>query len=437
MSIEARVSDLVRQLGEAPAFEQRGRVRGAVGTSIRVSGISARIGQTCAMLGPAGETVMMAEVVGIADGEALLAPLGDLRGLSNETEVVVRVGEDRVPVGDSLLGRIVDARLQPIDGGPPIRAETYRPLYAEAPNPMQRERIERPVETGIRAIDGVLPLGRGQRVGVFAAAGGGKSTLLATLARQAEADAIVIALIGERGREVREFVEDNLGEAGLARSVVVVATSDRPALERARAAHAATAVAEGLRAEGKHVLLLMDSVTRFSRALREIGLATGEPPVRRGFPPSVFAELPRLFERTGTDASGAITGIYTVLLEDEEDDPIGEEVRSLLDGHIYLSRKLAARGHYPAIDILASQSRLMGQLTERAQQNAAIALRTHLAKLDEIEILLQVGDYKPGQDAAADRALAQREALDAFLRQPLDERIGFATTLALLRGFDS
>lgn len=437
MSIEARVSDLVRQLGEAPAFEQRGRVRGAVGTSIRVSGISARIGQTCAMLGPAGETVMMAEVVGIADGEALLAPLGDLRGLSNETEVVVRVGEDRVPVGESLLGRIVDARLQPLDGGSAIRADSHRPLYGEAPNPMQRERIDRLVETGIRAIDGVLPLGRGQRVGVFAAAGGGKSTLLATLARQAEADAIVIALIGERGREVREFVEDNLGETGLARSVVVVATSDRPALERARAAHAATAVAEGLRAEGKHVLLLMDSVTRFSRALREIGLATGEPPVRRGFPPSVFAELPRLFERTGTDAAGAITGIYTVLLEDEEDDPIGEEVRSLLDGHIYLSRKLAARGHYPAIDVLASQSRLMGQLADAAQQRAATALRGHLAKLDEIEILLQVGDYRPGQDVAADRALAQREALDAFLRQPLDERIAFPTTLTLLRGFDA
>ena len=436
MSIEERVSDLVRQLGEAPAFEQRGRVRGAVGTSIRVAGITARIGQSCALLDVTGETTLMAEVVGLADGEALLTPLGELRGLSNETEVVVRVGEDRVPVGDSLLGRIVDARLRPLDGGPPISADRFRPLYGEAPNPMQRARIDRTVETGVRAIDGVLPLGRGQRIGVFAAAGGGKSTLLATLARQAEADAIVIALIGERGREVREFVEDNLGTEGLARSVTVVATSDRPALERARAAHAATAIAEGLRAEGRHVLLLMDSVTRFSRALREIGLATGEPPVRRGFPPSVFAELPRLFERSGTDEAGAITGIYTVLLEDEEDDPIGEEVRSLLDGHIYLSRKLAARGHYPAIDILASQSRLMGQLTGPEQRAAANALRTHLAKLDEIEILLQVGDYKPGQDLAADRALAQREALDAFLRQPLDERVALPTTLALLRGFD-
>lgn len=436
MSIEERVSDLVRQLGEAPAFEQRGRVRGAVGTSIRVAGITARIGQSCALLDVTGETTLMAEVVGLSDGEALLTPLGELRGLSNETEVVVRVGEDRVPVGDSLLGRVVDARLRPLDGGPPISADRYRPLYGEAPNPMLRARIDRTVETGVRAIDGVLPLGRGQRIGVFAAAGGGKSTLLATLARQAEADAIVIALIGERGREVREFVEDNLGTEGLARSVTVVATSDRPALERARAAHAATAIAEGLRAEGRHVLLLMDSVTRFSRALREIGLATGEPPVRRGFPPSVFAELPRLFERSGTDEAGAITGIYTVLLEDEEDDPIGEEVRSLLDGHIYLSRKLAARGHYPAIDILASQSRLMGQLTGPEQRAAANALRTHLAKLDEIEILLQVGDYKPGQDLAADRALAQREALDAFLRQPLDQRVALPTTLALLRGFD-
>lgn len=435
MSIEERVSDLFRQLGEAPAFEQRGRVRGAIGTSIRVAGISARIGQTCALLDTSGETVLMAEVVGLSDGEALLAPLGELRGLSNDTEVVVRVGEDRVPVADSLLGRIVDARLQPLDGGPPIRGDAHRPLYADAPNPMERTRINAQVETGVRAIDGLLSVGRGQRIGVFAAAGGGKSTLLATLARQAKADAIVIALIGERGREVREFVEDNLGTEGLARSVVIVATSDRPALERARAAHAATAVAEGLRAQGRHVLLLMDSVTRFGRALREIGLATGEPPVRRGFPPSVFAELPRLFERAGTDAVGAITGIYTVLLEDEEDDPIGEEVRSLLDGHIYLSRKLAARGHYPAIDVLASQSRLMGQLTEAPQRAAASALRAHLAKLDEIELIVQVGDYKPGQDAAADRALGLRADIDAFLRQPLEERSEGATTLALLRGF--
>lgn len=435
MSLEARVQDLVRTLGEAPAFEQRGRVRGAIGTSIRVAGLSARIGQTCALLDRDGAEVLSAEVVGLADGEVLLSPLGDLRGLSSETEVVVRVGEDRVPVGPALLGRVVDARLRPLDGGPGLEGEGYCPLYGDSPNPMSRARITSPVETGVRAIDGLMPLGRGQRMGVFAAAGGGKSTLLATLARQTRADAVVIALIGERGREVREFVEDHLGPDGLSRSVVVVATSDRPALERARAAHAATAIAEGLRAEGRHVLLLMDSVTRFARALREIGLASGEPPVRRGFPPSVFAELPRLFERAGADDRGAITALYTVLLEDEVDDPVGEEVRSLLDGHIHLSRKLGARGHYPAVDVLGSLSRLMPQLADAAQQSAAAQLRAHLAKLAEIEILIQVGDYKPGQDAAADRAVAARDAIDAFLRQPVDQRVPAATTCALLRSF--
>jgi type III secretion protein N (ATPase) len=437
MSVEERISALFEQLDAAPAFEQRGRVKGAIGTAIKVAGITARIGQTCALLDRADQPALLAEVVGLLDGEVVLAPLGDLRGLSSETEVVVRLGEDRVPVASALLGRVLDARLQPLDGGEPIHADATQPLYADAPGPMTRLRIDRQVETGVRAIDGLLPLGRGQRVGVFAAAGGGKSTLLATLARQAKADAIVIALIGERGREVREFVEDNLGEEGLARSVVIVATSDRPALERARAAHAAMAVAEGFRATGRHVLLLMDSVTRFSRALREIGLSAGEPPVRRGYPPSVFAELPRLFERAGTDAAGAITGIFTVLLEDEEDDPIGEEVRSLLDGHVYLSRKLAARGHFPAIDILASQSRLFTQLAPREQQAAAISLRSMMAKLDEIELLVQVGDYQPGHDPLADRAIAARAAIDAFLRQPTHDASALATTLTLLRGFDS
>jgi type III secretion protein N (ATPase) len=437
MSVEERISALFEQLDAAPAFEQRGRVKGAIGTAIKVAGITARIGQTCALLDRADQPALLAEVVGLLDGEVVLAPLGDLRGLSSETEVVVRLGEDRVPVASALLGRVLDSRLQPLDGGKPIHADATQPLYADAPGPMTRLRIDRQVETGVRAMDGLLPLGRGQRIGVFAAAGGGKSTLLATLARQAKADAIVIALIGERGREVREFVEDNLGEEGLARSVVIVATSDRPALERARAAHAAMAVAEGFRATGRHVLLLMDSVTRFSRALREIGLSAGEPPVRRGYPPSVFAELPRLFERAGTDAVGAITGIFTVLLEDEEDDPIGEEVRSLLDGHVYLSRKLAARGHFPAIDILASQSRLFTQLAPREQQAAAISLRSMMAKLDEIELLVQVGDYQPGHDPLADRAIAARAAIDAFLRQPTHDPSALATTLTLLRGFDA
>lgn len=436
MPSSSQIETLFGQLAEAPSFEQRGRVKGAIGTAIRVGGINARIGQTCALLDSSGDPALLAEVVGLSDGDLLLAPMGDLRGLSSHTEVALRVGEDHVPITDALLGRVLDARLHPIDAAEPVTSADRQPLYAPAPNPMERARIDRILETGVRAIDGLLPIGRGQRIGVFAAAGGGKSTLLAMLARQAQADVTVIALIGERGREVREFVEDTLGVDGLAHSVVIVATSDRPALERARAAHAATAVAEGFRRQGKHVLLLMDSVTRFSRALREIGLATGEPPVRRGFPPSVFAELPRLFERAGADAHGAITGIYTVLLEDEEDDPIGEEVRSLLDGHIYLSRKLAAKGHYPAIDILASQSRLFGQLAIPEQQRAAYGVRACLAKLDEIELLVQLGDYKPGHDALADRALAARDGIDAFLRQPSHERSPFQNTMTLLRGFE-
>jgi len=437
MSIDSQVRNLFDRLAEAPAFEQRGRLKGAIGTAIRVGGITARIGQTCALLDSAGEPTLLAEVVGLADGDVLLAPMGDLRGLSSETEVAVRIGEDQVPVAHALLGRVLDARFNPLDSGPPIVADARQPLHAPAPSPMARARIETMLETGVRAIDGLLPIGRGQRMGVFAAAGGGKSTLLGMLARQSQADVTVIALIGERGREVREFVEDTLGTEGLARSVVIVATSDRPALERARAAHAATAVAEGFRREGLHVLLLMDSVTRFSRALREIGLSAGEPPVRRGFPPSVFAELPRLFERAGADAHGAITAIYTVLLEDEEDDPVGEEVRSLLDGHIYLSRKLAAKGHYPAIDVLASQSRLFGQLAPAEQRRAAVYLRSCLAKLDEIELLVQLGDYKPGQDALADKALAAREDIDGFLRQSSHDRTTMTKTMMLLRGVEA
>jgi type III secretion protein N (ATPase) len=437
MRRDPRLDALFGTLDAGPTFEQRGTVRAAIGTMIRVGGVRVRVGDICELATPAGRHVLMAEVIGLAEHEAILAPLGDLRGLSGETEVLVRHGEDRVPVSGALLGRVFDARLQPLDGKPRPELIPIRPLYAAAPNPMERQRIRVQVETGVRAIDALLPLGRGQRIGVFAAAGGGKSTLLGTLARQAQADSIVIALIGERGREVREFIEDNLGEAGLGRSVVIASTSDRPALERARAAHVATAIAEGLRAEGQHVLLLMDSVTRFARALREIGLAAGEPPVRRGFPPSVFAELPRLFERAGSDSAGAVTGIYTVLLEDEEDDPVGEEVRSLLDGHVILSRRLAARGHYPAIDILRSQSRLAGQLLGPDEQRAAQTFRSLLAKLEEIELLLQVGDYKPGQDALADRAIARRDDMNAFLRQATTAHSPLVNSLTRLRSFEA
>jgi len=430
---EAR-AHLVAALGRAPMVERHGRLVSAVGTTLRVAGLDARIGDQCEIADPTSDAPSLwAEVVGFADDVAILTPLGDLKGLAPGARPIVRSGRDRVPCGADLLGRVIDARGAPLDGHGPIPRGPERPLRAPPPPAMTRRPIERPVATGVRAVDALLTVGEGQRVGVFAGPGSGKTTLLGLLARGAQADAIVIALIGERGREVREFVEEVLGEEGRARSVTVVATSDSPAAQRVRAAHAATAIAEGMRAEGKHVLLLMDSVTRYARALRELGLAAGEPAVRRGYPPSVFAELPRLFERAGASETGAITGVYTVLLEDEEGDPIGDEVRSLLDGHVYLSRKLATRGHYPAVDVLASLSRLFPRLASRPQAEAAREVRSLLAKLDEIELLVQLGEYRPGHDALADRALAAREDLDAFLRQDMDEAADFASTVARLR----
>jgi ATP synthase in type III secretion protein N len=417
MSVQASSVSLVRALGQAPMFEQRGRIVGALGTTIRVRGVVAKIGDHCHIVDENGENGLWAEVVGLADDDAILTPLGELRGLSANSDVILRSGDDQVAYGIELAGRVFDARLNALDGLGPAPRSKVRTLAANPPNPMHRAAIDQVMETGIRAIDGMLTLGIGQRVGIFAAAGCGKSTLLALLARQAAADITVIALIGERGREVREFVEDVLGPEGLARSIVIVATSDRPAMERVRAAQVATAIAEGLRDEGRNVLLLMDSVTRYARALREIGLAAGEPAVRRGFPPSVFAELPRLFERAGNGAEGSITGIYTVLLEEEEGDPIGEEVRSLLDGHIHLSRRLAGQGHFPAIDILDSLSRLFPKLAQDDQRRAAQRLRHMLQKLDDIELVVQMGDYQPGHDPLADRALESKAAIAEYLKQ--------------------
>jgi ATP synthase in type III secretion protein N len=433
MTAQTTSVSLLRSLDQAPIYEQRGRIVGALGTTLRVRGVKAKIGDSCQIIDPESDTTLWAEVVGLSGEDAILTPLGELRGLSTNSEVILRSGEDMVPVGLDMLGRVLDARLQPIDAFGPVARNHNRPLISPSPNPLHRQVIDQPMATGIRAIDGLMTLGIGQRVGIFAAAGCGKSTLLALLARQAEADAIVIALIGERGREVREFVEDVLGPEGLKRSVVIVATSDRPAMERVRAAQVATAIAEGLREQGKHVLLLMDSVTRYARALREIGLSAGEPAVRRGFPPSVFAELPKLFERAGADATGAITGIYTILLEEEDGDPIGEEVRSLLDGHITLSRRLAGQGHFPAIDVNDSLSRLFTKLAKGDQQKAAQSMRAMLQKLDEIELVVQMGDYEPGRDQLADAAIDAREAMTEFLRQAPGETSPIAHSIARMR----
>lgn len=425
---------LLRAVHAASPARRVGRVVEAHGTMIRVSGIEARIGELCALQEPHGAHRLLAEVVGISDSHSLLTPLGSLEGVSPAMEVTEAGGRATVGAGPALLGRVIGAHGEPIDDGAPLRGVVPVPIYREAPPALGRTPVQRPLASGVTAIDAALSLGEGQRMGIFAAAGGGKSTLLGMLARGSAADLNVVVLVGERGREVREFIDDCLGGDGLARSVVVVATSDRPALERARAALVGTAIAEYFRDQGKRVMLLMDSVTRYARALRDLGLALGEPPARRGYPPSVFSRLPELFERAGNNDRGSITSVYTVLLEDEESgDPVGEEVRSILDGHIALSRDLAASGHFPAIDILASTSRVMPRVVGSGHVSAAARMRELLAKYRDIELLLQVGEYKQGADALADRAVRSIDPIRELLRQSPEALSGFDETVARMR----
>jgi ATP synthase in type III secretion protein N len=429
---------LLQRLRATRTVEEHGQIVQASGTLLRATGLHARIGQACRIFDPDAPHDMgshlRAEVIGFSGREVLLAPFGPLSGVAVGASVVAITQEDALPCGPDLLGRVLDAFARPIDAGPALAQHSTTPLRRDAPHPLARQPVRRAFATGVRAIDAALTLGEGQRVGIFAMAGGGKSTLLGMLARRARADVNVIALIGERGREVAEFLEDALGPDGLARSVVIVSTSDRPALERVRAAHTATAIAEGFRAQGKRVMLLMDSITRFARGLREIGLAANEPPVRRGFPPSVFAELPRLFERAGNDDRGSITAFYTVLLDDEDGgDPIAEEVRSILDGHVILSRKLAQAHHYPAIDVLASVSRVFTRVTSDAHREAAGRLRSLMARHGEIEFLLRVGEYQAGSDPLADAAIERMPAIRDLLMQRADEAAEFDTTLARMQ----
>lgn len=434
---------LLSALGRVHQVQRVGKVVEAYGTLIRATGLRAAIGELCELRNPpeGGDPNfhLLAEVVGVSRQHAVLTPLGALDGVSPSTEVYATGRQASVKAGDGLLGRILDAHGEPIDGKGPIQIAGGppvwdMPIYAASPNPLDRNLVEKPFATGVRAIDTVMTAGEGQRVGIFAVAGGGKSTLLGMLARGASADVNVIALVGERGREVNEFIHDNLGPAGMARSVIVVATSDRPALERSRAAWVATAIAEHFRDRGKRVMLLVDSVTRFARALRDVGLAIGEPPARRGFPPSVFSALPRLFERAGNNDKGSITAFYTVLAEGEDgDDPIVEEVRSILDGHIVLSRKLAAAYHYPAIDVLTSLSRTMPRVVDDAQQRAAGQLRKYLAKHQDIELLLQLGEYKKGSDPEADIAIAKIEPIRKLLQQGSDQIAPFDQSVNALR----
>ena len=418
-NIGAVLEPLRAALRDLPTVEERGRVSEVLGTLVRAVGVQARVGELCELRSRFSTTVR-AEVVGFRGSSAILTPFGDIGGLSSETEVIATRRRFTVPAGSGLLGRILDGFGNPIDGRGPLQGKPW-PVDADPPSALVRKPIDQVCETGIRVIDTLLTVGCGQRMAIVAPVGVGKTTLMGMLARGTRAEVNVVGLIGERGREVMEFIDRTLGPEGLKRSVIVVTTADRPAVERAKCAQVATAIAESFRREGKHVLLLMDSITRYARALREIGLASGEAPTRRGFPPSVFAALPRLLERAGNDDVGTITAFYTLLIEgDEEADPISEEVRSLLDGHLQLSRTQAQAGQFPAIDVLASLSRVMSNITPPEQQKAATRVRGWLGKYREVELLLQMGEYKKGADAEADEAIAQMPALKEFLRQAPD-----------------
>ena len=430
MAFEYIGSILEDAVRSTTTVEIRGRVEQVVGTIIRAIVPGVKVGELCILKNPWENFELKAEVVGFIKNVALLSPLGSCQGVSPATEVIPTGEILSVPVGPELLGRVVDGLGNPIDNGPELRCRTHYPVFAQAPNPMTRMPISRPLTLGLRCIDGMLTCGEGQRMGIFAAAGGGKSTLLSSIIKGCSAEVCVLALIGERGREVREFIEHDLGPEGRKKAVLVVSTSDRSSMERLKAAYTSTAIAEYFRDQGRRVLLMMDSVTRFGRAQREIGLAAGEPPTRRGFPPSVFSELPKLMERAGNNDKGSITALYTVLVEgDDMTEPIADETRSILDGHIVLSRKLAARNHYPAIDVLASVSRVMNSIVSKEHKKAAQRLRQILAKHAEVELLVQIGEYKKGADADADDALAHIDKVNAFLRQGLGEKSTFEETL--------
>jgi FliI/YscN family ATPase len=406
-----------------------GVVEQVVGLLIESIGPAAGVGDFCEIRTHEGRRVRT-QVIGFRDGRILSLPLEETGGLQPGDTIIARQREARVGVGAGLLGRVIDGFGVPLDNGPAPRPEAYYDLYSAPPGPLQREPIQLALTTGVRAIDSFLTCGRGQRIGVFGGSGVGKSTLLGSLLKNHDADVAVVALVGERNREVRDFIERELGEEGLRRSVLVVATSDRPSPLRVRACFVALAVAEYFRDQGKNVLLVADSVTRLAMAQREIGLAAGEPPSQKGYTPSVFQMLPRIFERAGNFKRGSITGIFTVLVEgDDMNEPITDAVRGILDGHIVLSRQLGTRGHYPAIDILQSISRLAARVGRPEQLDAARRLRECLALLQSSEDLIRIGAYASGSNAGIDAALRLQNELDAFLRQKPGERTSMEETV--------
>jgi len=421
-------SEEMQAVAATEILRPHGKVVQMVGMVVEASGPNAPVGDIC-LVHPEGSSferqrAIPCEVVGFREGRILLMPYGDMRGIQPGSRVVATGSQSLCQVGEELLGRVIDGTGNPIDErGSPACRRKY-PLYGREINPIARERIRTPLGTGVKAIDGLLTCGKGQRMGIFAGSGVGKSVTLGMIARNTSADVNVIALIGERGREVREFIERDLGEEGIRRSVVVVSTSEKSPLIKARGALVATSVAEYFRDQGMDVLLLMDSVTRFAMALREVGLAIGEPPTTKGYTPSVFAALPRLMERAGMGEKGrgSITGLYTVLVEgDDMNDPVADTVRSILDGHVVLSRNLAARNHYPAVDVLASASRLMMDIVPPEHRRAAGRMRRLLAAHRGAEDLINIGAYQPGTNPDVDEAVEKRAAMDAFLTQGVEE----------------
>lgn len=422
-------STLLQRLDDIRPVKIHGRVCRAVGLTIEGTGPVSSVGQSCHIVSPDGNEVE-AEVVGFRDDRVLVMPLGDVRGIGPGSRLVYQPENPTVGVGTGLLGRILDGLGHPLDGKGPVSLTDSYPLYSPSLNPLDRARITQPLDLGIRAINGLLTCGRGQKVGIFAGSGVGKSVLLGMMCRQTAADVTVLALIGERGREVKEFIEKELGEEGLQRTVVIAATSDQPPLVRLRGAFIATAIAEYFRDQGQQVLLLMDSLTRVGHAQREVGLAVGEPPTSKGYPPSVFTVLPRLLERVGPTTSGSLTGLYTVLVEgDDLADPVADFVRAILDGHIVLSRELASRAHYPAIDVLQSVSRVMPDIVESSHIESARALMELMSLYRNAEDLINLGAYRSGSNPRLDLAVAMMDPITQFLRQDIVERADLATSL--------
>lgn len=433
--MSAPTTPFLTPLLPSAALAARPRVTGhltqVVGLMLTVAGVRAGVGEIVHVQGPAGPVA--AEVVGVGPGTLACMPIGPTTGLYPGAEVTSTGAPLLVPVGEELRGRVLDGLGRPLDGGPPLHGVAMVPVDGSAPHPLRRGRVDTALSLGVRAMDTLTPVGRGQRIGVFAGSGVGKSSLLSMIARGTEADITVVALVGERGREVREFLENDLGPEGLARSVVVVATSDQPPLVRLRAAFVATRIAESFRDTGRDVVLMMDSLTRMATAQREVGLSIGEPPATRGYPPSVFALLPTLLERAGMGERGSITGIYTVLVEgDDHNEPIGDAARSILDGHVVLTRDLATAGHFPSIDVLESVSRVASAVTSPAQRQASGAVRRLLAALRDARELIEIGAYVPGTNPDVDLARELVPHINDFLRQDMDERSDAAGAWARL-----